>query len=295
MHRYAIVLAVATADNPGPDELREIGRLLLALVGIAQPEPVDVERLRSAADEPQHNKWVRFAIGACADAVAAHELPDEVQELGAATLAYNQQMQRSEAARSRLTAAINQAIPALDERATERFEARAEATASLSEVQRADGFVAELWPSPESIHTFPREVLDVLERGAYAVPWLLKVVEDLARLDADHRIITKHVPIKTRIAKALRAGGYGIPAIASATEPFAKPGRERRQALNKVRQRLKSKTEELLFPRVRVDPSAQNAAALRAELEESAMFVAGVGTNVIVVGGAAGERRGAAK
>lgn len=179
--------------------------------------------------------------------------------------------------------AIPHATPLLDEEAEERAKGQQEALAALTEDQRADGYAVRLWPSPESLQTFTREVLEVVRREDYAVPWLLKVLEDLTRLDADHRIITRLGPVKTRITKMLAEGGYGVPVIATIVEPHAKPGRQRRQARNTVKRRLGSKTEELLFPSVQVDPSAPNAAALKAELQEAAMFVAGVGANMLIL------------
>ena len=274
---------MASADEPSAEELRAIGRSLCALVNVTLSEPIDAEQLRRLVDNPAIPACVCFALTACADALAEHESPAPIRELRAAADAYNRWRARGAALRERLLRAIAQAGPLLDEEAGRRAEAQEEALAALTAEQRAQGYVVRLWPSPESLRAFTREVFEVLRREDYAVPWLLKVVEDLSRLDADHRIITELGPLKTRIAKILAEGGYELPLITTIVEPLAKPGHERKQARNTVKRRLESGTQELLYPSVRVDPSSPQAAALRAELEESARFVAGVGRNVLAL------------
>jgi len=280
----ARVLPMASADEPSADELRDIARGICALVSVTLEDPVDAEQLRQLVDDPALPDWVRFALNACADALAEHESPAEIRELREAAKAYDRWRTRGAALRERLLKAICKAEPLLDAEAAARAQARDEAQAALTAEQRADGFVVQLWPSPESLRAFTREVSAVLSREDYAVPWLLKVVEDLTRFDADHRIVTMLGPVKTRVAKILAEGGHGVPAIATVVEPYAKPGRERKQACNTVNGRLKSASDDWLFS-VRVDPSAPNASALTAELEESARFVAGVGRNVLILVG----------
>lgn len=279
----ARVLVVARADEPSADELREIARRLCALGDVTLDDPVDAEQLRQLVDDPALPRCVRFALNACADALAEHESPAEIRELREAAEAYNRWRTRGAPLRDRLVKAIPHATPLLDKEAQDRAAGQQEALAALTESQRAEGYAVRLWPSPESLQTFTREVLEVVRREDYAVPWLLKVLEDLTRLNADHRIITRLGPVKTRIAKILAEHGYGVPAIATIVEPHAKPGRQRKQARNTVKRRLESKTEELLFPSVPVAASVPNAAALRAELQEAAMFVAGVGTSMLIL------------
>ncbi len=284
---------MASADEPSADELREIGRRLCAQISVTLKEPLDAEQLRQLVDDPAFPACVRFALVACADALAERESPAEIRELREAAEAYDRWRARGSAVRERLRKAISQAGPLLDNEADQRANAQEEALSALTDEQRAEGYVVRLWPSPESLRAFTREVFELLRREDYAVPWLLKVVEDLARLDADHRIITKLGPLKTRIAKILAEGGHGVPTITTIVEPFAKPGHERKRARNTVKRRLESETKEWLLASVRVDPSSPDAAALKAELRESAMFVAGVGRNVLIF--APGASRGAKK
>jgi hypothetical protein len=278
-----MVLDMARAEKPSADEVREIARNLCVLGNVTLSEPIHAEQLKRLVDDSAIPDCVCFALTACADALAEHEAPAPIRELREAAGAYNRWRARGAAPRERLLKAISQAGPLLDKEADQRADAQEEALAALTEEQRAEGYVVRLWPSPESLRAFTREVFEVLSREDYAVPWLLKVVEDLSRLHADHRIITKLGPLKTRIAKILAEGGHELPLITTIVEPLAKPGNERKQARNSVKRRLESETQELLYPSVRVDPSSPQAAALRAELEESARFVAGVGRNVLAL------------
>jgi hypothetical protein len=274
---------MAKADNPGAEELREIGRRLCTLVDYIPDEPVDAEQLRLVVDDPQRDRSVRFALNVCADALAAHELPPKIRELLDALRDYIEWFAGGAARRERLERAISSAGPLLDEEADARAQGRAEAMAqALTAEQRADGYIVELWPSPESLRYFPREVLELLHRQTYALPWLLKLLEDLPRLDASHRVISIQAPVKTSIVKILDAGGYDVREIADVVEPYAKPGRERAQAQNTVRARIKSTSEDWLFTR-KVDPSLPNAEAVAADRKEAARFVAGVGRNVLVL------------
>lgn len=277
-----MVHTMASADEPSAHELREIGRRLSALVNVTLAEPVAAEQLRQLVDDAAQPACVRFALNACADALAAYEAPPEIRKLREAADAYDRWRAKGARLRERLLEALRHAQPLLDEEADQRANAQEQGLATLTAVQRAEGYVVRLWPSPESLRVFSREVSHVLVREDYAVPLLLKVVEDLSRFDADHRIITKLGPVKTRIAKILSRGGHGVAAITTIVEPYAKPGHERKQARNTVKRRIESKTEELLFPSVQVDPSSPKAEAMKAELEESARFVAGVGRNVLV-------------
>ncbi len=199
----ARVLTMAKADEPSASELGEIARGLCALANVTLDGPANAEQLRQLVDDPALPRCIRFALTACADALAEHESPAEIRELREAAEAYNRWRTRGAPLRDRLVRAINHARPLLDQEAEERAQGQEEALAALTDEQRAGGYVVRLWPSPESLHTFTREVLEVLRREDHAVPWLLKVVEDLTRLDADHRIITMLGPIKTRIAKML--------------------------------------------------------------------------------------------
>jgi hypothetical protein len=274
---------MAKADNPGAEEFREIARRLCALIDFIPDEPVNADQLRQVVDDHQRDKSVRLALNICADALAAHELPEKIRELLDALRDYIEWFARGAARRERLARALSSAGPLLNEEADARAQGRAEATAqALTEEQRADGYIVELWPSPESLRFFPHEVLELLEREAYALPWLLKLLEDLPRLDASHRVISVLAPVKTGIAKILHAGGYDVPAIADVVEPYATRGRKRAQAQNTVRARIKSTSEDWLFTR-RVDPSVPTAAAIAADLEDAARFVAGVGRNVLIL------------
>jgi hypothetical protein len=278
-----MVLTMASADEPSPDELREIGRRLSALVNVTLTEPVDAEQLRQFVDDPAYPDSVRFALNACADALAEHEAPSEIRELREAADAYARWRSKGAPLRERLLDAIRHAQPLLDKEADQAGGRTRASPHGVDSRAARRGVRVRLWPSPESLHVFTREVSDVLERENYAVPVLLKVVEDLNRLDADHRIITRLGPVKTRIAKILRRGGHEVPAITTIVEPYAKPGIERKRARNTVTKRIESKTEEELFPSVRVDEASPKEAAVKAELEDAAMFVAGVGRNVLVL------------
>jgi hypothetical protein len=273
---------MASAATPGGDELREIARRLCDLVDITLPEPIDVGDLREVVDDPRHDRAVRYALSACADALAAHELPPEIRRLRAALEAYLKWLSEGNPLRKQVVEALSEAGPALDEEARARAEGEAEATAqALTDEQRADGYRVKLWPSPEALDTLPHEVFVMLQGGPNMLGRLLKVLDDLPCLEASPEVVSGLIPIKIRIAKILKAGGYKVAEIATVTEPYAKSGPARRRAQNTVRGRLKSITEEMLYTR-KVDPSLPNAAALAATREAAAMFVAGVGSNVVI-------------
>lgn len=271
---------MANVAEPDCEELQEIGRRLCALVDLAAEEPVCAESLRDAVHDPacRENKFLRFALVMCADALEAHELAPELRRLRKAVDAYAAWSDSGAELRAELIEATESAMALTDDEADRRGEALAEA---LTDEERAEGLVAKLWPSPESLRTFPRAALDLLKREPYVVGWLRKVMHDLSRLNADYRIAEDLAPIKTRLAKTLASGGYSHAQIATVLEPWAKPGRERKRARNAITKRLKSKAEDLLYPTVRVSES--NAA----EMHAAANFVAGVGANVRVLFGRA--------
>lgn len=72
---------VAKADIRSADELREIGCRLCALIDFTLEAPVTAEQPRQVVDDPTRDESVRFALNACADELAAHELPTETREL----------------------------------------------------------------------------------------------------------------------------------------------------------------------------------------------------------------------
>lgn len=277
------MLAVATADDPDAPELREIARELCALIDVTPREPIDVEQLRELVDDPKHDQAVRFAVNACADALAAYELRAEIRHLRSTLLAYLSWFSKGDALRRQLVDALSKAGPFLDDEAEARALGEAEATnQALTDEQRADGYRVKLWPSPETLGTLPREVSVLLQQEGRMLARLSKVLGDLANLDASPEVISSFIPVKTRIAKMLAAGGYEVPEITTVTEPHAKSGPERRQAQNTVWRRVKSARGERLYTR-KVDPSLPNAAALAAAREEAARFVAGVGRNVVIL------------
>ena len=90
-----------------------------------------------------------------------------------------------------------------------------------------DPYWIERCPSSESLRAFPRDVFEILQRAAYALPWLAKVVEDLSQLDVDHRVVTRLCPVKTGVAKILAVGGHGVPTqrdVQSYASPDASEG-----------------------------------------------------------------------
>ena len=277
--RCGSIRSVASAMEPGPEELQEIGRRLCALAGLIPEEPVCAETLQHALHSPAccEKKNVVLALRMVADALAAHELPPELRLLRQRVDAYADWLEHGNELRVQLAAAIIEAQPMLDEEADTRADARANA---FTDEERAQGLVAVLWPSPESVRHFPREVLDVLGREVYAVTWLQKVMHDLPRLDADHRIFARLTPIKTGITKTLAAGGYRLPEITTVLEPRAKSGPKRKQARNTVRRRLESKSKDMLYVRAH-----SSGPAVAAENEETARSLAGLGTDVRVVFG----------
>lgn len=272
------------ANEPDAEELREIGRRLCALVGLTPHEPVCAESLRDVIHDPACKKAVRIALTVCADELAALELPPELRELREATDEYARWMVGGGKLRARLVAALNAALPLLEEEADRKAEALANASATVLTAEERDrGDTLQTWPSPESLRAFPRKVLEVLPIEEYAVIWLNRVVQDFVRLDADFRIATVQSPLKTSIAKILSAGGgYSVAQIATVIEPRAKAGPERRQARNTVLRRLESTSEDL-FICPRIDPESPDAAAITAEFERAAKFVQGSGTDVVVL------------
>lgn len=265
--------------EPKRDELQEIGRRLCALVHLIPEEPVCAATLRHALHDPacREKECVVLALGMCADALDAHELPPELLLLREAVDAYADYSERDLEPRTRLIAAILEALPILDEEAEQRADARATA---ITDEERDQGLIPVVWPSPESLQKFPREVLDVLRREAHAIRWLQKVMHDLSRLDADHRIFSRLSPVKTGITKALAAGGYSIPRITTVLEPLARPGPGRRQARNTVRRRLESSSKDIHY----VQPHGSDE-MVAAENEQCARSLAGLGPVIRVVFG----------
>lgn len=93
---------MARADEPSADELREIARRLCALVDVTLVDPVDAEQLRQLVDDPPLPRCIRFALNACADALAEHESPAEIRELREAAEAYSRWRTRGAPLRDRL-------------------------------------------------------------------------------------------------------------------------------------------------------------------------------------------------
>jgi hypothetical protein len=217
-----------------------------------------------------------YALTVCSDALAALEQPAEVQEAREALDEYVSWSRGGGVLRAQLIERLTKAKPFLDEEAGRRERAR---SVAITDEEREQGFVAEIWPSPESLTTIPTQVLDAIGREMYFAAWLQKAMHDLSRVDANVRLATRLSPIKMSLAKALTRAGYDIPTIATVTEPLARPGRERRQACNSVGRRLESTTEDLVFV-PRSDPSATNTEMLATELERAERFVAGVCTDV---------------
>jgi hypothetical protein len=283
------------AEEPDAHELREIGRRLCALVDTKPEEPVDATALRLVMDEqvramPEEAQRVRFALGICADALAALELPLEVQNLRALLDEYVEHRAKTDDLRCRLAKAIEAAVPILDDEAAARADAL-EWEGVLTEEELAQGFELRLWPSPESLRQFPLALVDAMAREDYATAWLQKILHDLARLEASPEIHTNHVPTKTRLAKALKHAGYDVAEIARVTEPNARQGEERARARNAVTRRLQSKSEDLVISLLPLAKDGQSENPLTsAQREESARFVAGVGRDVRAIFGASRER-----
>lgn len=234
--------------------------------------------LRLAYHDPicRGSPHVVYALTLCGDALAALELPAEVQEAREAIDEYVSWSRSGSELRARLLDSLIKAKPFLDEEAERRAQALTEA---LTEEVREQGLVPTTWPSPESLKTFPNAMTHAIGGETYCAAWLQKVMHDLPRIDANVRLATRLSPIKTGIAKALARAGYDIPTITTVTEPFACPGPERRQACNTVGKRLESTTEDLVFV-PRSDPMARDTQTLAAELERVERFVAGVSEDV---------------
>jgi hypothetical protein len=272
------VRLVANTSQPDADELREIGRRLCKLLPVEPEEPICSTSLRLACHDPNcvGKPHMVYALTACGDALAALELPAEVQEAREALDEYVSLSRGGGEVRARLIDRLMKAKPFLDEEAERRARVRYQA---VTDEEPEQGLVGEIWPSPESLTTFPTQLLDAIGREMYFAAWLQKVMHDLSHVGANVRLATRLSPIKMSLAKALARAGYDVPTIATVTEPLARPGRERRQACNSVRRRLESTTEDLVFV-PRSDPRPTNAEMLATELERAERFVAGVGTDV---------------
>jgi hypothetical protein len=269
---------VTSTPQPNADELQEIGRRLCALLPVQPEEPISAMSLRCAYHDPicEGNPHVRYALALCADALAALELPLEVQEARAAVDEYVSWSRTGRELRVRLVESLLKAKPFLDDEADRREQALAEA---ITDAEGEQGLVSKTWPSPESLRAFPSAMRDVIGRDIYCSAWTQKVLHDLPRLDADARVELRLSPIKIGLAKALERAGYDVPKIATVTEPFAQPGSERRQARNTVMRRLESATEDLAFV-PRSDPTAPNTETLATELDRPERFTAAVSEDV---------------
>jgi hypothetical protein len=271
-------MRLVATPQPNEDELQEIGRRLCKLVPVHPEEPISAMSLRCAYHDPicDGKPHMRYALALCAGALAALELPAEVQEARDAVDEYVSWSRTGRDLRIRLAESLLKAKRFLEDEAARREQALAEAT---TDVEREQGLVSKTWPSPESLRAFPSAMRDVIGRDIYCSAWTQKVLHDLPRLDADARVELRLSPIKIGLAKALERAGYDVPTIATVTEPFAQPGSERRQARNTVTRRLESTTEDLAFV-PRSDATASSTATLATELERPERFAAGVSEDV---------------
>jgi hypothetical protein len=72
-------------------------------------------------------------------------------------------------------------VPILDGAAAARAAAL---EGSLVEDERAQGFELHLWPSPESLRLFSRDLVVAMEREDFVTAWLQEILHDLSRLEA---------------------------------------------------------------------------------------------------------------
>lgn len=269
------------AHLPSVVELREIGRRLCARIGVLPYGPIDAVALRRVFDERAHKTdapGIMMALRACADALADYELPPEVHALRAALDAYRTARRPKEldAAKRGLAAALEKALPVLDEEADRRAK-RCEDVVTKEE--REAGLRGYIWPSPDSLRKFPRKMIEILEIEStssggsasdsialepYVMGYLHRIVRELALIDAHQNVRPNFASPRVRMAKALYDDGYTPAQIASIIHPFAKgkAWTAARVAIAK-RQDLRSDEVEVHIPR-RGNPADAEALA-RAE------------------------------
>jgi hypothetical protein len=233
-----------TADRPGLTELREIASRLWKRVASNQPpQPLTsfvLQRIADAEGKSKEPKTRLFALAmsACADALAEAEaeveLPQEIHELRAAVDAHCEWITDANKHSSRVQAAVDKAVPALESWADKRAK---EIALAESDEERARLFVN--W-EPKSFVEGPRALAATFSRHLEVAFRCQKLLHDMVLPNAHAKISANTAPIKTRLAKILKRAGLSPAEIATITEPFAKPGDERRQARNTVRARQKT-------------------------------------------------------
>lgn len=255
-------------EKPSLRELPEIGRRLCALIGTRPEEPVTSRSLRRVIDEnthlvPPERQGVLVALGICSDVLAAHEQPPDLRELTAALDAYAKWVQRGDKLRARLVKATVAALPMIE---TEALARQAAMDASLTQEEQSQGKSPYVWPSPESLRSFPRALLDVLPRHDFVVFWMQKMLDDLPLRRASHEVITRPIVATIAMVKALKSAGYDRPLqIRPIIKPFANRGanrlRNEQRARDNIKHQLKAKFEEEFYPTYRTSPDFAQASA----------------------------------